>query len=84
MRITFIKRGCSELRIMDCLDCDLKQKLFYCCGNHPLTGKTKILEIGNVVYEACVNLNEDGLCSIYDNRPEVCRRFECGAHLDEK
>ena len=30
-------------------------------------------------YFECGHLTDDGLCGVYDRRPEMCRRFECGA-----
>ena len=29
----------------------------------------------------CANLNEDNSCSIYDNRPLICRTKDLGMHL---
>jgi len=32
--------------------------------------------VASVVHGGCVYL-EDGVCSIYEDRPKVCRRFDC-------
>jgi Fe-S-cluster containining protein len=59
-----------------CIGCDFKVKLQYCCYSHPETGKTKVLKLhnGNVV-SACPNLDEEGLCMDYENRPSDCRDY---------
>lgn len=44
---------------------------------------TDIVEIGKKAGEPCRHLTESG-CGIYDNRPEVCRAFECGWRLNPK
>ena len=46
----------------------------------PLTESRKILGyvmVLNKANGACVYLDEKGLCSIYENRPQVCKKFTC-------
>ena len=45
----------------------------------PITESKKILGYGIVLNKAngaCIYL-KDGLCSIYENRPQVCKKFTC-------
>ena len=61
-----------------CYCCDIEYKVKYCCGSHPETMEIVALQIkdGRVV-RACPNLNESGECKVYDDRPELCREYEC-------
>jgi Fe-S-cluster containining protein len=44
-------------------------------ATHPDTGET------GIQYEfSCSALGPDGRCTIYDRRPDVCRKFEAGSH----
>jgi Fe-S-cluster containining protein len=63
---------------MNCKNCNLKSKIVCCCGEHPETRETKNLIIKGEVLKACPNLTKEGLCLIYDSRPEICKEFiEC-------
>ena len=61
-----------------CLECDILEKIENCCSSHPETGKTvELILSGGLIVEACPNLNEDGECIVYDDRPDACREYMC-------
>ena len=38
------------------------------------------IEIKNgsiIIYNKCDKLTDDGLCSIYEDRPQLCRDYDC-------
>ena len=62
----------------NCLNCDIHAKIICCCGEHPETREKVKLKIGEEIFDACPYLNKEGLCSIHNSRPEICRDFnEC-------
>jgi len=61
-----------------CHDCPLYEKVHVCCGRHPETGRRAMLKIaGNRAVLVCPNLDENGLCRIYRERPLACRQYFC-------
>lgn len=47
-----------------------------CCKGHkgvPLDDGTLLLFVNG----QCPHLNEDGLCGIYETRPQICREWDC-------
>ncbi len=65
-----------------CETCDWDEKLLLCCPCFPETGERAGYTLpGGRIVAACVYLDASGLCSIYDSRPERCRRFECDRML---
>ena len=61
-----------------CNDCDIEEKIAECCGSNPETGESALLTLytGDIV-EACPNLNADGYCMDYKNRPGQCSSNQC-------
>jgi Fe-S-cluster containining protein len=48
-----------------------------------LVGAATILENGFIkIQHKCAKLNDNGLCSIYANRPKICRDFDCNLRKD--
>ncbi len=61
-----------------CEGCEIDEKLLLCCPRFPLTGEQvdyKLPDGGKS--RACLYLDADGRCSIYEKRPMGCRMFEC-------
>ena len=69
---------------MDCMNCDIKKKLCYCCGNHPSTEESKTISIGGVEVKVCLNLDTSGRCETYANRPRTCKKFDCTPYVKEE
>ena len=47
--------------------------------------QSRSLDQGNGVMKIrhrCAQLRDDGLCGIYDHRPQVCRDFDCATRHD--
>ena len=67
-----------------CDTCAIEEKLYQCCGRHPMTGciVDLVLEDGRVV-RACPHLGPDARCTIYESRPQGCRDFICDAAKNE-
>jgi Fe-S-cluster containining protein len=43
----------------------------------------QVLDNGFIkIQHKCNKLNENGLCSIYANRPKICRDFDCSKRSD--
>lgn len=64
-----------------CETCPLEEKLLQCCGRYPLTGEqTAVAGAPGMTDSSCPNLSRDGLCEIYQNRPQGCREFFCDAY----
>ena len=61
---------------MDCKNCEIHAKLLCCCCEHPETRETKDFEVDGEVLKACPNLTKEGLCSIHESRPEICKDFD--------
>jgi Fe-S-cluster containining protein len=40
-----------------------------------------LLKSGWRIRSECKNLDADGKCKIYDNRPDVCREYETGGEM---
>lgn len=64
-------------RIVDCAQCDILDKLRYCCACHPETGESVDVVVKGQLLNACPNLDYQGKCAVYEERPEVCRRYLC-------
>ena len=61
-----------------CDSCNITEKLYQCCGRHPLTGEKVQLTLANgMIVVACPHLDSMARCSIYDIRPLGCRQFTC-------
>jgi len=57
---------------------DLQFFISYCCWKHPETHKSVTLELSNgKIIEACPNLDAEGFCKIYDQRPKACQEYQC-------
>lgn len=52
-----------------CFDCGL-------CCNGTIFDKVRV-EGGDDLILPCINLTNENKCSIYENRPERCKVFEC-------
>lgn len=61
----------------ECYKCDIEYKVQYCCGSHPETGEMVALRIGREIFQACPELNESGDCTVHENRPDPCEKYEC-------
>lgn len=63
-----------------CDSCSIEEKLYQCCGRHPMTGRIVdlVLESGRMV-RACPHLGTDARCTIYARRPQGCADFICDA-----
>lgn len=62
-----------------CFDCDITDKLNYCCGSNPETGESALLTLddGSKV-NACPGLDSEGLCNMKNSvRPSVCGEYAC-------
>jgi len=61
-----------------CDTCPIEEKLWECCGRHPMTGERSrlVLSDGTVV-QACPHLDAQGLCSDYASRPQGCMNHFC-------
>jgi len=43
------------------------------------------MDMGNgmvKIFHRCKQLTDDGLCKIYDNRPKICKNFDCSTRSD--
>tara|TARA_Y100000310_G_scaffold322390_1_gene381418 strand:- start:431 stop:694 length:264 start_codon:yes stop_codon:yes gene_type:complete len=63
-----------------CLDCDITDKLMYCCSSNPETGQVASLTLGNgLKVNACPSLDAQGECLDYSNasKPSACGDYEC-------
>lgn len=58
-------------------DCNIEDKLSMCCGMHPETFKTKSIIINDKILESCPFLSNEGACTDYENRPKICKNYEC-------
>lgn len=47
------------------------------CNEKPMTCINQIYQLRKNADGACFHLDEDNKCSIYQNRPQVCRDFTC-------
>jgi len=57
------------------------EKLYQCCGRHPLTGSKVQLQLADGTFvTACPHLDLHARCSIYESRPLGCRQFICDWH----
>src|SRR6056297_557478 len=64
-----------------CDACHIMEKLYQCCGRHPLTGsKVKLKLVDGTLVTACPHLDIHSRCSIYESRPLGCRQFICDWH----
>ncbi len=64
-----------------CDSCHIIEKLYQCCGRHPLTGRQARLKLEDGTFvTACPYLNTLSRCSIYESRPLGCRQFICDWH----
>ena len=70
----------SKTKMVQCHDCPLEEKLIFCCKINPITLKNKAIILDGQVRSACTNLDEEGLCSIYENRSDICTKFDCDSH----
>lgn len=67
----------------DCLTgCSLEQKATYCCYKNQISEESVIKifpdeEIGIKALRVCPSLDIDGLCSDYEKRPDICKKFKC-------
>ena len=64
-----------------CEICHIIEKLYQCCGRHPITGEQAERELtdGTRVM-ACPQLDRYARCRIYSTRPPGCRDFYCDWH----
>ena len=63
---------------MKCEDCSLEIILRICCGEFPPTGdKAAFPHLDGKDRRACLYLTPQGRCSIYHQRPKICREFHC-------
>ncbi|MFW5770382.1 MAG: hypothetical protein ACOCX9_03000 [Spirochaetota bacterium] len=61
-----------------CDTCHTMEKLYQCCGRHPLTGSKVQLQLADgTLVTACPHLDIHSRCSIYESRPLGCRQFVC-------
>jgi len=60
-----------------CDKCSIDDKIYNCCGRYPETGETACMDNKGPQRRACPNLNNQGACSVYENRPLRCRTFFC-------
>jgi len=64
-----------------CERCSLEDKLLQCCGSYPMTGeKRAIMASGCGPINACPHLCPQGMCGIYEHRPQACREFFCDSY----
>jgi Fe-S-cluster containining protein len=61
-----------------CDECSIDDKVYNCCGRYPETGETACMNNqGPESIYSCPYLNNQGACSIYENRPLGCKTFFC-------
>lgn len=73
--------------LISCETCPISIKARECCDSNPETGTTKRFRLittkgGTTVEEritVCDNLQTNGLCGVYYERPEDCRAYSCEA-----
>lgn len=68
-----------------CEKCSIEEKLYQCCGRHPMTGEVKALTLpdGRKV-KACPHLDAEGNCMNYAGRPSGCRDFFCSGFKEDE
>jgi len=62
-----------------CESCPLADKIAFCCGSNPDTGKTKLLRFikSKKIVTVCDKFMTNGDCEVYYDRPEQCRATVC-------
>lgn len=61
-----------------CEVCPIKRKARECCGVNPETNAFKFFKFANGErIQVCSELQTDGLCGSYEQRPDVCRVYAC-------
>lgn len=62
-----------------CEECPIPKKIGFCCSSNPETGATRevLLKRSLQVITVCDQLQNDGSCGIYNERPEACASYAC-------
>lgn len=61
-----------------CEVCSIKRKARECCGIHPETNAFKFFKFtSGKKIQVCSELQTDGRCGCYKQRPYVCRAYSC-------
>lgn len=62
-----------------CETCPIQTKTEYCCGSSPQTGETGPVRFkkSGLIVDVCAQLENDGKCADYSQRPEPCKGYEC-------
>lgn len=57
----------------------IKRENYYCTSkdHHNIDGKSEVHWIEKWLFQ-CTKLGEDGKCTIYDSRPDLCRKYTAG------
>jgi hypothetical protein len=57
----------------------MSTKIAICCSSNPDTGKTRVVRFtrSRQLVGVCDNLENDGSCGGYIDRPEPCKAYVC-------